>query len=53
VKAVVSNGPKDVKAEKVNARTEVRKEELSGAVVFETRDADKPGSAVHRSYVVK
>jgi hypothetical protein len=56
IRSVVA-GPKDMQpgaAQKVNARTEVKRKESENAVSFETRDSNADaGAAVHRSYIAK
>jgi len=51
--AATGNGARVSGENQLNRRTNSLKAEFPQGLVFETRDADAPGSAVHRTYVPK
>ncbi|HEY2018471.1 MAG TPA: DUF6569 family protein [Bryobacteraceae bacterium] len=51
--AATGNGAHVSDEKQVNRRTNSLKAEFPQGLVFETRDADTPGSPVHRAYVAK
>ena len=51
--AATGNGARLSGEQQLNRRTNSVKAEFPQGLVFETRDADAPASAVHRTYVAK